>query len=204
MLYRWTRELHLYFGLFVSPFLLLFGVSVFFLNHAKVAVDRWTSVDTVRDVRVPASLELLRGREAVDRAREMLPQLDVTGEIGFTRVVTATRHFVFPVSRPGMETTVDLDLDARSAVVSRRATSVLEAFAYLHKMPGPHNVALRGNWVWTQGWRWFADATVYLTMFLTLSGIYLWYAIKAERRIGLAMAAAGAATFFGLIYAVIS
>jgi len=103
-----------------------------------------------------------------------------------------------------METTVALDLDARSAVVSRRATSVLEAFAYLHKMPGPHNVTLRGNWVWTQGWRWFADATVYLTMFLTLSGIYLWYAIKAERRIGLAMAAAGAATFFGLIYAVIS
>jgi hypothetical protein len=149
-------------------------------------------------------LELLRGREAVDRAREMLPQLGVTGEIGFTRVVAATRHFVFPVSRPGMETTVDVDLDAHSAVVSQRATSVLEAFAYLHKMPGPHNVALRGNWIWTQGWRWFADATVYLTMFLTLSGIYLWYAIKAERRIGLAMAAAGAATFFGLIYAVIS
>jgi hypothetical protein len=203
-LYRWTRDLHLYFGLFISPFLLLFAVSVFFLNHAKVATDRFSSVDTIRNVQVPAGLELLRGREAVDRAKDLLPQLHVTGEIGFTRVVTKTRHFVFPVSRPGMETTVDVDLDARTAVVSRRRTGILEAFAYLHKMPGPHNVALRGNWVWTQVWRWFADITVYFTMFVTITGIYLWYAIKAERRIGLAILTAGAVTFFGLIYAVIS
>ena len=203
VLYRWTRDLHLYFGLFISPFLLLFAASVFFLNHAKVATDHLTSVETVQNVQVPAGIELLKGRDAVDRAKEMLPQLHVTGEIGFTRVVAKTRHFVFPVSRPGSEVTVDLDLDARSAVVSRRSTGMLEAFAYLHKMPGPHNVALRGNWVWTQVWRWFADATVYFTMFVTITGMYLWYAIKAERRIGLAMLTAGAVTFFGLIYAVI-
>jgi hypothetical protein len=203
LLYRWTRDLHLYAGLFISPFLLLFAASVFFLNHAKVATDHATSIDTFSNVRVPPGLELLRGREAVDRARDMLPQLRVTGEIGFTRVVANTRHFVFPVSRPGSEVTVDVDLDARSAVVSRRTTGFLEAFAYLHKMPGPHNVALRGNWFWTQVWRWFADATVYFTLFVTLTGLYLWYAIKAERRVGLAMLTAGAVTLCGLVYAVI-
>ena len=203
MLYRWTRDLHLYFGLFISPFLVLFAISVFFLNHAKVPTDHLTSVETIASLQVPAGIELLAGRDAVDRATEMLPQLRVTGEIGFTRVVAKTRHFVFPVSRPGSETTVDVDIDARSAVVSRRSTGILEAFAYLHKMPGPHNKALRGNWVWTQVWRWFADITVYFTMFVTITGIYLWFAIKAERRIGLAMLTAGAVTFFGLIYAVI-
>src|SRR5207249_9596253 len=120
LLYRWTRDLHLYFGLFISPFLLLFAISVFFLNHAKVATDHFTSVESIENVQVPTGIELLRGREAVDRAKEMLPQLHVTGEIGFTRVVSKTRHFVFPVSRPGAEATVDVDLDARSAVVSRR------------------------------------------------------------------------------------
>lgn len=203
MLYRWTRDLHLYVGLFISPFVLLFAASVFFLNHSKVAIDQLTSVETIRDVQVPAGIELLRGREAVDRAREMLPQLQVTGEIGFTRVVAKTRHFVFPVSRPGSDTTVDLDIDGRSAVVSRRSTGLLEALAYLHKMPGPHNVALRGNWIWVQVWRWFADATVYFTLFVSITGLYLWFAIKAERRIGLAMLTAGAVTFFGLIYVVI-
>lgn len=203
MLYRWTRDLHLYSGLFISPFILLFAASVLFLNHGKVATNEATSVETRQNLQVPAGLNVLRGRPAVDRAKELLPQLDVVGEIGFTRYLASTGHFMFPVSRPGSEVTVDVDLDSRSAVVSRRSTGFLEAFAYLHKMPGPHNVALRGNWIWTQLWRWVADATVYFTMFVSLTGIYLWYALKAERRIGLAMLTAGALSFFGLIYAVI-
>jgi hypothetical protein len=110
---------------------------------------------------------------------------------------------VFPVSKPGVETNVDVDIDARTATVSRRPTSVWEAFAYLHKMPGPHNAAIRGNWSGTRAWRWFADATIYLTLFITITGIYLWWTIKAERRIGFALLFAGIMTFVGLIYAVI-
>jgi hypothetical protein len=33
--YRVTRDLHLYFGLFISPFILVFAVSVFFLVHPQ-------------------------------------------------------------------------------------------------------------------------------------------------------------------------
>jgi hypothetical protein len=40
-------------------------------------------------------------------------------------------------------------------------------------------------------------------LFISLSGIYLWWAIKAERRIGLTLLAAGALTFFGLIFAIL-
>jgi hypothetical protein len=70
-------------------------------------------------------------------------------------------------------------------------------------MPGPHNLAIRGNWIGTRAWGWLADATVFLLLFLTVSGIYLWYAIRAERRIGVALLTAGAVSFFGLIYVVI-
>ena len=52
-------------------------------------------------------------------------------------------------------------------------------------------------------WKPFADATIYLTLFITVSGIYMWYAIRAERKIGFALLAAGALSFFGIIYAVI-
>jgi hypothetical protein len=62
------------------------------------------------------------------------------------------------------------------------------------------NVAIRGNWIGTQLWRVLADATIYLLLFVSLSGIYLWWAIKAERRIGMTLLATGVATFFGLIY----
>jgi hypothetical protein len=156
-----------------------------------------------RWMQIPEGIEQLKGKEAVERARALLPQLGVEGEIGFLRFVAKDRHLIFPVSKAGIEATVDVDVTARTATVKRRAMSIWESLSYLHKMPGPHNVAIRGNWIGTQVWRWFADTTIYLLLFITVSGVYMWWAIKAERRIGAAMLTAGAVTFAGLIYAVI-
>lgn len=201
VLYRWTRDLHLYFGLFISPFLLLFAVSVFFLNHAKVTPGQWTSVKTFQNIQVPADIDRVQGRDAIAAGKAILQQVGIDGEIGFTRFARQSRHFVFPISRPGREANIDVDVGARSVTVSSRRMSLWESLAYLHKMPGPHNVAIRGNWAPTNAWRWAADATIYLTLFITLSGIYLWWSLRAERRVGLAMLAAGFLTFSGLVYA---
>ena len=203
MMYRWLRDLHLYFGLFISPFVLLFAASVFYLNHGKLLTGAEAPAVTYRDVNVPDGFERIKGREAVERAKAILPQVDVAGEIGFLRYVAKDRRLIFPVSKAGSEATVDVDLDARTATVTRRSMNLWESLSYLHKMPGPHNVALRGNWIGTEIWRVLADATIYLLLFISLSGIYLWWALKAERRIGLALLATGAFTFFGLIYAVV-
>jgi hypothetical protein len=127
----------------------------------------------------------------------------LTGEIGFLRFLRKERHLVFPVSKPGLEATVDVDLGSRSAVVSTRKTGWWQTLAYLHKSPGPHNVNIRGNWFWTRAWGWLADATIYLTLFISISGVYLWYAIKAERTVGLWLLGAGALCFSGIIYAVV-
>jgi len=199
MLYRWTRDLHLYGGLFLSPFLLVFAVSVFFLNHGKVAPGQWMSVETVQNVQVPVDIDRVQGQEAIAAGQTIMRQVGVDGEIGFTRFVRQTRHFIFPVSKPGMEASIDVDVGARAAIVSRRQTGLWERVAYLHKMPGPHNVAIRGNWPPTNAWRVFADLTVYLALFITISGIYLWWAIRAERRAGVVLLSAGFLTIVGCV-----
>jgi hypothetical protein len=202
MVYRWIRDLHLYFGLFISPFILLFAGSVFYLNHGKL-LPAFSSTETFQGLHLPEGLDRLKGAEAVGVAKTILPQVEVAGEIGFLRYVSKDRHLIFPVSKAGVEAMVDIDLDAQSATVKRRRMSLWESLAYLHKMPGPHNVAIRGNWVGIQVWRWFADTTIYLLLFISLSGVYMWWAIRAERRIGLALLTAGACTFAGLIYALV-
>ena len=203
MLYRWLRDLHLYFGLFVSPFVLVFAASVFYLNHGKLSPGAEPAADTYRDLTIPDGFDRLKGPEAVERAKAILPQVGVAGEIGFLRYVPKDRHLIFPVSKAGSEATVDVDLDARTATVKRRSMNLWESVSYLHKLPGPHNVAIRGNWIGTQAWRVLADATIYLLLFISLSGVYLWWAIKAERRIGLTLLTAGAVTFLGLVFAIL-
>jgi hypothetical protein len=182
---------------------LLFSASVFYLNHGTLIPGAEPQPETYRDLHIPDGFDRLKGREAVERARTILPQVNASGEIGFLRYVAKDRHLTFPVSRAGSEATVDVDLDARTATVKRRSMSLWESLSYLHKMPGPHNVAIRGNWVGTKAWRVIADATIYLLLFISLSGVYLWWAIKAERKTGLTLLAAGAVTFFGLIFAIL-
>jgi len=201
--YAVARDLHLYFGLFISPLALVFAVSIFFLVHARLpgAVQPPAS-RTAGDLPIPAGVELLSGRDQVNALRGVLDRLGVQGEANFIRYVANEHRLVIPVIVPGREVTVDLNLETRSAIVTSRGESMWSAMVYLHKMPGQHLANLRGNWVFLRLWRWLADATVYLVLFLSISGIYLWAVLRAERRIGLALLAAGALSFFGLVYAI--
>src|SRR5690606_3332391 len=103
--YVWTRDLHLYLGLFVSPFLIAFAVSVFFVNHARFGTeDSGPAVRNVGDLRIPDGIEQAEGMERVRLAREILAQAGVVGEINFIRSVPEERRLVIPVVRPGVET----------------------------------------------------------------------------------------------------
>lgn len=204
IVYRWTRDLHLYFGLFVSPFVLLFAVSIFYLNHARPpAASVAVAAPAVHAIQVPPGIEEAKDRERLRLVSEILTQIGVNGEIQFIRSIPDEQRMVIPIVRPGVETTVDVNLAQAKAEVTERSTGLWGAASYLHRSPGPHNASIRGNWFWTRAWRWLADGTVYLILLLSLSGIYLWTALQAERRIGLALIAAGALSFGGIVYAIV-
>lgn len=199
-----VRDLHLYVGLFLSPFVVVFAVSVIFLVHAWLpGSGAPPSSRTATHVSLPANLEQLKGREQLTALHTVLDALGIHGEIGFVRQLPKQRRFVIPVAVPGHETVVELDLAGATAAISSRTTGIWDAMVYLHKMPGPHNANLRGNAFFMQVWRWLADATVYLTLFVSVSGIYLWAVLKSERRVGLILLAAGALSFGGIIYGLI-
>ena len=204
-LYLITRDLHLYIGLFLSPFVLLFAVSVFYLVHGLATRDAPGPFDPSRAVAgVPITPEIarLQGRARVDALRPVLEQLEVRGEIDFVRHVANEHRLIVPVRLPDRDTVVDIDYEQRTATVTSRKHGIGDAVVYLHKMPGPHNADLRGNSRLIRLWRVGADATVYLLLFITISGIYLWVVLKAERRVGLLFLIAGTVTFWVLIYAV--
>ena len=197
----WTRDLHLYVGLFLSPFLLVFAVSTWVLNHPPAE----------RKIPVPSPVESRTLTLADDakvgslaQARGILDQLQLTGEIDNVRHNTKAGRLVIPVSRPGELTTVEVDLKSSTATLSHQAEGMAAALVYLHKRPGPHLIQFRGNWIYMAIWGWLTDAVVYATVFVTATGLYLWWAYKSERTTGWVMLITGLLTVGGLVGAILN
>jgi hypothetical protein len=199
--YSWVGDLNLYAGLFLTPVVAIFAVSVPVINHFAARGPGAETRREIANVAVPAGVELLDGRERIARLRPVLDSLGVAGEVGFVRYAAREGRLIVPVSTPGRESVVELNLREKSAVVSYRNAGPGAASVYLHKAPGPHLANIRGNWGWMRAWGVFADATVYLTLLTTATGIWLWIAIRAGRKPGLVWLIAGMAVFTGVIYA---
>src|SRR6267142_2773807 len=99
--YRLIRDLHLYLGLFSSPFVLVFAISVFFLVHVwlpKIAPETSTT-------RVISALPL-PGRRLIEALKPTLEKAAVHGEVGFVRHLIKEEKLIIPVTVPGRETIV--------------------------------------------------------------------------------------------------
>src|SRR6266581_7329611 len=201
--YRLIRDLHLYFGLFISPFVLVFAISVFCLVHSWLPrlTPETCTTRAVSAVPLPADLQTLSGRPLIDALKPTLEEAGVRGEVGFVRHVVKEGKLIIPVTIPGRETTVSINITSREATIVTRETGLADALVTLHKSPGQHVPSIRMNWFYMRAWRWMADATVYLILFISVSGIYLWYVLRAERPLGFILLFAGALSFFGMAYA---
>ncbi len=198
--YRLTRDLHLYVGLFVSPFVLVYAISAIVLNHAFLP---WGGDDTAVETR-SVTVRIPDDTNSLQVARQLRAQLDLHGEIGFVNRNRRTERLSFPVETPGVTTTVRVDLRSGVVELGRKETGVWSGMVYLHRIPGPHNVSIRGNWIATRVWGWIADASVYLLLFVSASGIYLWAVLRAERKAGLVFLGAGALSFVLLVVGIVA
>ena len=193
--YVWTRDLHYYFGLFLSPYVLVFAVTTILLNHS------WKSGEP--EVQKSTSpVELAEGVEASQQGRHVLDQLNLAGEIGLSRRNARENKLDIRATKPGYNVRVQVDLATKMAEIEERRQGFLNALVYMHFNPGPHRV--RGvNWFFSKVWGWLADTVVYLLFFISISGIYMWAVIKAERKIGLILIGAGCLSFAAILTALL-
>src|SRR6266478_2988619 len=146
--YRIIRDLHLYLGLFISPFVLVFALSVFFLVHSwlpRIASETSTT-RVVSALSLPGDLQMLSGRPLIDALKATLEKADVRGEVGFVQHLVKEQKLIIPVTIPGRETTVSLSIASREAIIVTRATGLADALVTLHKSPGQHGPNIRMNW----------------------------------------------------------
>jgi hypothetical protein len=190
-----VRSLHLYAGLFVSPFVLIFSISVLVLNHAGFV----NSIIPVKHLPViKTQLNTIPYNTSdLQTAKAIIQQLHIKGEIDY--ISQNEDHISFPVTTPGTRTKIEVNKHTKEVLITRDEEGTLRAANYLHKMPGPHNSTIRGNASFMKNWRILADVVVYLLLFVSASGIFLWYFLKAERKLGWVAIILGGITFTALL-----
>jgi hypothetical protein len=185
--YGFVNDIHLYFGLLISPLILIFSVSVLVINHPGIfnlLLPRGEKTETQIQIR---DIKILENN--LMTAKAITQQLDIPGEIDW---ITKTDSSIsFPVRQPGLQKYVSVDTRSGMATLTQTEEGVFRATVYLHMMPGQHNAMMRGNSFFMKGWRVITDVFVYVILFVSSTGVFLWYFLKPERKLGLAALAAG-------------
>ena len=123
----WNRRVHFYLGLYLLFFTWLFAFTGLLLNHPRWQFAQFwpnriqsTTEHTVGSVTTGADL---------DRAREVMRQLGIDGEVQWPATQPANGPFTFQVSRPGLVVDVKADLLTGRATMQR---TQLNAWGVMH------------------------------------------------------------------------
>lgn len=192
-----ARDLHADLGMFLAPFLVLFAVSTLLLNHVGFAALRRAPATPPTAETIPVDPTGVPGSLA--QARELLRQLGIKGEIDYLSHDSRAGTLMIPVTTPGEIVRVDVDLKSRSARISRREQGLAGALVYWHKMPGPHNASVRGNWVVMVWWAAMADGVVYGLLLVTVTGLLLWWRCRPDRVSGIVALGAGVVSLVAVV-----
>jgi hypothetical protein len=174
-MYRWLRNTHLLLGVFSLLFVLMYGMSGIQMAH-----NSWfTARPAVVEDRVALSPQDLTPR-AVGRA--LMEHRGLRGEIAQVRDTPA--GFAFRILRPG--TVYDVEY-SRATSEARVRTSTATFIGMLNRI---HHVAgLWHEYPLINLWGIFVGVVSCALLLLGATGIYLWFKLHAERRIGAALLA---------------
>jgi hypothetical protein len=189
----WNRRLHYYAGLVLLPFIALFGFSGLILNHPK-----WTFAEFWPGRHESASEHAVRppaGSSDLDKARDVMRQLGVSGEIDWTTTYPEPGRFDFRVSRPGRILEIKADLNRGVANVKQIQTNGWGVVHMLHTFTGVRagQPGMQRDWVLTMVWSAAMDAVAAGLALMALGSIWMWYRVKPKRQLGALVLAAGVA-----------
>ncbi len=131
----WNRRVHYYLGLYLLFFCWLFVLTGLLLNHPRWEFAQFwpnrVQSTTEHGFQVP------QARTDLERARDLMRQFGIAGEIQWPAAQSTGGALAFQVSRPGLVVDVKANLESGRATLQRNA---------LNTQDGANtNVAVEGN-----------------------------------------------------------
>jgi hypothetical protein len=182
----WNRKGHYYLGLYFLFFLWLFAFTGLLLNHSWSFSEFWptrTVTKVVREVRLTGTSNDLQ------RARQVMQQLGVQGEIEWTDVSVDSPVFAFRVARPGRTWQILLNAASTQATVEQTDVNNWGVMRVLHTFTGVRAGDDRNHrdWIVTTVWALSMDAVAAGLGLMVISGLFLWIGLPPKRTLGAAV-----------------
>ena len=187
----WNRRVHYYLGLFLLFFIWLFAFTGLLLNHPRWQFAQfWPNrIQSTTEHTIAA----VTAANDTDRARDLMRQLGVAGELQWPATQPVKGPFTFQVNRPGLNVEVKVDLRAGHATVQRTQLNAWGVMHVLHTFTGAPAADSRNrrDWTLTTLWALSMDAVAGGLIVMVLGSYVMWFRLKAKRIGGIIALALG-------------
>lgn len=187
------RRTHMYVGLFVTPWLVMYALSTIAFNHAGEVdrlyrkIDGPTFDNYVIERRLSYGKMFAMGTTLRTRAEEILTDLNLNGSFG---VENAEDRLVITRRDPFVPRRVTFYPSTHRLVVERQNSRMASFLTTLHTQVSYANKLKR-----IKAWAIFVDLTIATMVMLVFSGIWMWWELKVTRLAGSLFILAGAMLF---------
>jgi len=187
----WNRRVHFYLGLYLLFFTWLFAFTGLLLNHPRWQFAQFWP-NRIQNT-TEHTLESVTGASDIDRARDVMRQLGITGEIQWPAIQPVNGPFTFQVNRPGLNVEVKADLRGRHATVQRTQVNAWGVAHVLHTFTGAPAADSRNrrDWTLTTVWALSMDAVAAGLIVMVLGSYVMWFRLRAKRIGGIVALALG-------------
>lgn len=181
----WNRRAHYYLGLYLLFFCWLFAFTGLLLNHPRWQFAQfWTNrvqSTTEHSVQPP------QGITENERARDLMRQLGIAGEIQWPAAPAPAGPLAFQVGRPGRVIEVKADLQSGRVTLQRHEVNTWGVMHALHLFTGVRGADGRNarDWTLTTVWALSMDAVAVGLIVMVFSSYIMWYRLRAKRRGGI-------------------
>lgn len=193
---RWMRTLHLYSGLFLVPWMIVYATSAFCLNHGKaitgllnVAPPHWETIektDFSPDGHFP--------KIPAEQASVILQHLELDGPHRVLGKPDAPVLTILRISGSG-NYRIKWLRQQRSLVVEKQTPfSTYRLVHYLH-----FRCSYNQPYIAFQAWAMIVDLVAFCIGLWVVSGVYIWARRPRKRLLGGLFLAAGFGLFTGLV-----
>lgn len=181
-MYRLIRNTHLILGLSASLIILVYAVSAVQMAHRFAITPRISSED----------LTLAPGLGARSSAQQLMNERGYRGDLGPAK--SPGQQIRFTITRPGTAYAVTYYPASGRAHVDGRELPFMGLLNRLHHLNGfEHSSAAMNAWGWILAW-----ISIVLIL-LGATGVYMWFRIYNERRIGSILLAANLCVSIALL-----